>query len=128
MSDQPQQLSYAPAPPASPKGLGPGIASAVLAILVPMTLAVTFPIGLFAALFTRGDYGSGGTLRWVMPAVMWGVPGLLALIAVITGITAVSLSKRWDAARVLGSIGLSLTALCVAGVLLLAHRSGTPLY
>lgn len=128
MSEQPLRLSYAPAPTASPRGLGSGISSVVLAVSAPMALSVTFPLGMFAALFTRAEDSDGGPLRWVMPAVMWGVPGLLGLAAVVTGIIAVCLSKSWDVARVLGSIGLSVTALCVAGVILLSRDVGMPLY
>jgi hypothetical protein len=126
MINRPLQLSYESAPPPEARGIRPGTASVVLSVLAPLTLSLTFPLGLFAAFFTRSENYSGGPLRWVMPAVMWSVPCLLGLAAVVSGV--IALSKRTNAARILGVIGLSITALCAAGVALLSANFGMPLY
>lgn len=117
MSDKPQQLSYAPAPPAGRRGRGPGIASVVLAFMVLISLALSIPLRFLDMLLTADD-GSAGPLRGATLVVSWGVPGVLALAAVIMGIIAVKVSPGRGTGRVLGTVALSVSALRVVGTAL----------
>jgi hypothetical protein len=102
---------------------GAGIASLVISVAASMSLIVTVPLSLMAALLTRPDTGRGQR-DWVAPLVLWSLPVVLGLLALSLGIAAVRRSSpgsnNWTAAIA----GLWISGLHAAAALTLVLAKG----
>ncbi len=122
MSRQPGSPSlYPPLGPQPPRfdkrGLAAGITSIVTAILAPMAALLSVPLGFLslAAQITR--YADRNEGWWVGALVLLVLAAALVLTAVISGLFAVFRSRRVNAGRVTGFIGLGIVALTAFGML-----------
>lgn len=121
MSHQPGSPSlYPPLGPQPPRidrrGLGAGITSIVTAVLAPLAALLSVPLGFLSLAAQMTRYSGSDESWWVAALVLIIAAAVLGLTAVISGLLAVFRSRRLNAGRVTGLIGLGIVALTMFAV------------
>ncbi|MFF1881621.1 hypothetical protein ACFVVC_09170 [Pseudarthrobacter sp. NPDC058196] len=98
------------APPQNPPGHGKAIASLVLAILAPLSLAVTRSLAAVALLLTF-PYNGPSKFPWVAPLVLWSLPMVFGAISTGLAISVIRSPTQQGFSK-----GMSTASLCVSGV------------
>ncbi|MFH5878882.1 hypothetical protein [Arthrobacter sp. NA-172] len=122
MSQQPTHVFHPQGQTTDGRGLGAGLTSLTASLLAPGAAAVTVPIGLLSALMMLSPYGGTSDRYWIVALIMGGIPGLLGMLAVVTGIVAIIRSRRMNAGRITGIVGLSIMALNIVGTAFMVAR------
>ncbi|CAN7533830.1 hypothetical protein LJR078_003894 [Arthrobacter sp. LjRoot78] len=103
--------------PADSRGLAAGITSLVCAVLAPVAAMVglsTFIMAAAEPLMANVPLPDTSGY-WILLMVLVGLMAGLVLTSVITGIVAIRRSRRMNAARITGLLGLAFTAFNLAG-------------
>lgn len=123
----PAQVPVPPTHPVPPPGgsAGKGTTSLVLAIIAPVTLVLTAPLAMTAALLTYPDEGPSERF-WVAPLVLWSIPMLLGLLSVTLAVAAIRASPGvpdWSGSRTSAVAALWVTGILFTIGLILTLRS-----